>query len=79
MLRAVSESERTPVLYFHPWEIDSMNISSRMNFFQRIRQHHNSGMNTVSKLRKILKYYRGITLRELAEEKEGSDLVDFKL
>lgn len=79
LLRAVSESERTPVLYFHPWEIDSMNISSRMNFFQRIRQHHNSGMNTVSKLRKILKRYRGITLRELAEEKEGSDLVDFKL
>jgi len=79
LLRSVAKTERTPVLYFHPWEIDSINISSRMNLFQRVRQHHNSGRNTVSKLRKILKYYRGITLRELAEEMEESDMTDFNL
>ena len=50
-----------------------------MNLFQRIRQHHNSGQNTISKLRKILKYYRGITLRELAEEMKETDLPGFSL
>ncbi len=79
LLRSVAGTKRTPVLYFHPWEIDSINISIRMNLFQRIRQHHNSGRSTVSKLRKILKYYRGITLRELAEEMEERNLSDFNL
>ncbi|MCK5115255.1 MAG: glycosyltransferase [Candidatus Aegiribacteria sp.] len=79
LLRSVARTRRTPVLYFHPWEIDSINISGRMNLFQRIRQHHNSGQNTISKLRKILKYYRGITLRELAEEMKETDLPGFSL
>jgi len=79
LLRSVVSTRRTPVLYFHPWEIDSINISSRMNLFQRVRQHHNSGRNTISKLRKILKYYRGITLKELAEDMKEKNLPDFKL
>jgi len=79
LLRSVARTRRTPVLYFHPWEIDSINISSRMNLFQRIRQHHNSGQNTISKLHEILKYYKGITLRELAENLKETDLPDFKL
>ncbi len=79
LLRSVSKLKRTPVLYFHPWEIDTINISSKMNIFQRIRQHHNSGLNTVSKLSKILKHYKGITLRELAEKAESTDLTDFSL
>ena len=79
MLRSVSRSGITPVLYFHPWEIDSMNTSGSMNLFQRIRQHHNSGRNTISKLRRILKYYRSITLAELAEELTDRDLSNFSL
>jgi len=79
LLRSVSRSGITPVLYFHPWEIDSMNISGRMNLFQRIRQHHNSGRNTISKLRSILKSYRSISLLELAEEVKEKDLADFEL
>ncbi len=79
LLRSVARTRRTPVLYFHPWEIDSINISSRMNLFQRVRQHHNSGQNTILKLRKILKYYRGITLRELSNEMKGTNLPDFRL
>jgi polysaccharide deacetylase family protein (PEP-CTERM system associated) len=79
LLRSVARTGRIPVLYFHPWEIDSINISSRMNLFQRVRQHHNSGQNTISKLHKILKFYRGITLRELAEEVNEKDLPDFNL
>ena len=79
LLRSVARTRSTPVLYFHPWEIDSINISSRMNLFQRVRQHHNSGRNTISKLRKILKYYRGITLRELADEMKEKNLHDFTL
>ncbi|MEN8207660.1 MAG: glycosyltransferase [Candidatus Fermentibacteria bacterium] len=79
LLRSVSRTRRTPVLYFHPWEIDSINISGRMNLFQRIRQHHNSGQSTISRLRKILKFYRGITLKELAEEVSTTELTEFKL
>jgi len=79
LLRSISKSGIIPVLYFHPWEIDSMNISGKMNFFQRVRQHHNSGKNTVTKLRRILKGYRGITLKELSEKVKGSELTDFRL
>lgn len=79
LLRSVARTRRTPVLYFHPWEIDSVNISSRMNLFQRVRQHHNSGQNTISKLHEILKDYSGITLKELAENTKETDLPDFKL
>jgi polysaccharide deacetylase family protein (PEP-CTERM system associated) len=79
LLRSISESGIIPVLYFHPWEIDSMNISGSMNFFQRVRQHHNSGQNTITKLRRILKSYRGITLRELSERVKYDDLNDFTL
>ena len=79
LLGSVTSINRTPVLYFHPWEIDSINISSRMNLFQRVRQHHNSGQNTISKLHEILKRYRGITLKELAEGLRETDLPDFKL
>ncbi|MCD4701629.1 MAG: DUF3473 domain-containing protein, partial [Candidatus Aegiribacteria sp.] len=79
LLRFVSKSNTIPVLYFHPWEIDSMNVSSRMSLFQRVRQHHNTGMNTVKKLHHLLRLYRGISLRELAEEIEGCDLNDFVL
>ena len=56
-----------------------MNISGRMNLFQRIRQHHNSGQNTISKLSRILKRYRSISLVELAEEVKDKDLADFEL
>ena len=79
LLRSLSNSGIIPVLYFHPWEIDSMNISGRMNLFQRIRQHHNSGHNTISKLSRILKCYRSISLVELAEGVKDSDLSDFEL
>ncbi len=79
LLRSVARTRRVPVLYFHPWEIDSINISGRMNLFQRIRQHHNSGQNTISKLHEILKHYRGITLKELADDLIETDLPDFKL
>jgi polysaccharide deacetylase family protein (PEP-CTERM system associated) len=79
MLRSVSRAGTTPVLYFHPWEIDSMNISSSMSVFQKVRQHHNSGKNTISKLGKILKDYRGITLRELAGETDPEALSEFLL
>jgi polysaccharide deacetylase family protein (PEP-CTERM system associated) len=79
MLNRLSKSKITPVLYFHPWEIDSMNISSSMNYLQRFRQHHNSGRNTVSKLHWILKHYNGITLGELSEKYEEEEIADFSL
>ncbi|OPL19673.1 MAG: hypothetical protein AVO35_01495 [Candidatus Aegiribacteria sp. MLS_C] len=79
MLGSVSRSGITPVLYFHPWEIDSQNISSSMNTLQRFRQHHNSGTNTVSKLRSILRKYRGITLRELADSTDREGISDYSL
>lgn len=78
-IKAISRSDRIPALYIHPWEIDSMNISSRMNPIQRFRQHHNSGLKTISRLDKILRIYRGITLRELADEARTLDLVKFGL
>lgn len=79
MLKMVSDTGATPVLYFHPWEIDNFNVSSSMSMIQRLRQHHNSGRNTIAKLRKILRKYRGVTLRELAGQTEGSDLGEFRL
>lgn len=79
MLKRLSNSNITPVLYFHPWEIDSMNISRRMSFIQRFRQHHNSGKNTISKLHWILRHYRGITLKELSEQLKDSEIADFNL
>lgn len=79
MLKRLSKSNITPVLYFHPWEIDSMNISRRMSFIQRFRQHHNSGKNTISKLHWILRHYRGITLRELSEQFKDREMADFNL
>lgn len=79
MLGSVSGSGIVPVLYFHPWEIDSLNISSSMSALQRFRQHHNSGRNTISKLRRILRDYRGITLRELSEMTETAGLADYSL
>jgi polysaccharide deacetylase family protein (PEP-CTERM system associated) len=79
MLKRLSKSNITPVLYFHPWEIDSMNISNRMNSIQRFRQHHNSGRNTILKLHWILRHYRGITLRELSEEIKDDEISDFSL
>lgn len=79
MLKMVSCTGVTPVLYFHPWEIDDLNISSSMSMFQRVRQHHNSGSNTITKLRKILRNYRGITLRELAGQTDRENLREFRL
>ncbi|MBN2586538.1 MAG: glycosyltransferase [Candidatus Fermentibacteraceae bacterium] len=79
MLGLVFRSGNTPVLYFHPWEIDSMNISSSMSMFQKIRQHHNSGSNTIFKLRRILRKYRGIALRELADNTDPGNLTEFSL
>lgn len=79
MLKMVSGTGTTPVLYFHPWEIDDLNVSSSMSMFQRLRQHHNSGRNTIAKLRKILRKYRGITLRELAGRTDRENLGEFRL
>jgi len=79
MLNSVHRSGITPVLYFHPWEIDSMNISTSMSVFQRIRQHHNSGSNTIAKLKRILRNYRGITLWEVAERTDPGQLTEFNL
>ncbi|NOQ21221.1 MAG: glycosyltransferase [Candidatus Aegiribacteria sp.] len=79
LLRIVSRSGRIPILYLHPWEIDSLNTSSEMSLIQRFRQHHNSGRNTVSKLNRILKEYRGITLKELAESNVDKKLKKFRL
>lgn len=79
LLKLVSRTGVTPVLYFHPWEIDNLNVSSSMSIFQRVRQHHNSGRNTIAKLRKILRKYRGVTLRELARRTDRGDLGEFNL
>ncbi len=79
MLRLFSRTGKIPVLYFHPWEIDSVNISGDMSMFQKIRQHHNSGKNTISKIEKILKLYRGVTLREVAEAVDPLSLEKFSL
>ncbi len=79
LLRSVQRTGVTPVLYFHPWEIDSVNISGRMSMFQRTRQHYNSGRNTTSKLRRILKDYRSIPLVLLSEELNEAELPVFKL
>ncbi len=79
MLKRLSRLNITPVLYFHPWEIDSDNISNSMSLFQRFRQHHNSGKNTVAKLHKILQRYRGISLGELSEVSKTRKSVAFKL
>ncbi len=77
IIRSISRTGRIPVLYFHPWEIDSLNISSKMNTFQRFRQHHNSGRKTTDRLKRILRIYRGITLGELAFETEDHNLIKF--
>ncbi|MFO8183766.1 MAG: glycosyltransferase [Candidatus Aegiribacteria sp.] len=79
MLKMVSCAGATPVLYFHPWEIDDHNVSSSMSIFQRVRQHHNSGRNTIAKLRRILRKYRGVALRELAGQTDEEDLREFRL
>ncbi|MBD3277963.1 MAG: DUF3473 domain-containing protein, partial [Candidatus Aegiribacteria sp.] len=79
MLNSLSSSGIVPVLYFHPWEIDSRNISSDMSFMQRFRQHHNSGENTIGKLRAILRRFRGITLKVLYEQVKNSEMEAFKL
>ena len=79
MLKALSSSGIVPVLYFHPWEIDSRNVSSDMSLMQRIRQHHNSGENTIGKLRKILQRFRGITLNQLYEQVKNREMEVFKL
>lgn len=75
ILRNISRTGRIPVLYFHPWEIDSFNISSRMNIVQRFRQHHNSGRKTTARLKRILRIYRGVTLGELAFEMKDRNLL----
>jgi hypothetical protein len=79
MLKHLLSLNITPVLYFHPWEIDSKNISTSMSLFQRFRQHHNSGENTISKLHRILQRYRGISLGELSEESKTRTSVVFNL
>lgn len=75
LIKNISRTGRIPVLYFHPWEIDSLNISHRMSAFQRFRQHHNSGRKTTYRLKRILRIYRGITLGELALEMKDHDLL----
>jgi polysaccharide deacetylase family protein (PEP-CTERM system associated) len=65
-LRLIIRSGRVPVLYLHPWELDTLNISSDMSSFQRFRQHHNSGRGTIAKIQAILRKYRGVPLRELS-------------
>ncbi len=77
IIRNISRTGRIPVLYFHPWEIDSLNISNRMNAFQRFRQHHNSGRKTTARLKRILRIYRGVTLGELAFEMKDRNLLKF--
>ena len=79
MLNTLSSSGIVPVLYFHPWEIDSRNISSEMGFLQRVRQHHNSGENTIRKLRAILRRFRGITLNELYKQVQNREMEVFNL
>ena len=78
ILRNISRTGRIPVLYFHPWEIDSFNISNRMNAFQRFRQHHNSGRKTTARLKRILRIYRGVTLCELAFEMKDRNLLKLR-
>lgn len=75
IIRSISRTGRVPVLYFHPWEIDSLNISNRMNAVQRFRQHHNSGSKTTARLKRILRIYRGVTLGELACEMKDHNLL----
>ena len=75
IIRSLSRSGRIPVLYFHPWEIDSMNTSNRMSAVQRFRQHHNSGRKTTDRLKRILRIYRGVTLAELAFETKDRNLL----
>jgi polysaccharide deacetylase family protein (PEP-CTERM system associated) len=65
-LRLISRAGRVPVLYLHPWELDTMNTSRKMSPFQRFRQHHNSGMGTIAKTSSILRRYRAVPLRELS-------------
>ncbi len=71
LLRAVSRRGRVPILYVHPWEIDSINMSHKMNWLQRFRQHHNSGQVSISRLSRILQNYKCVTLRSLAEDVPG--------
>ena len=75
LIRNISRTGRIPVLYFHPWEIDSLNISNRMSAVQRFRQHHNSGRNTTARLKRILRIYHGVTLGELAFEMKDRNLL----
>lgn len=78
-LSHISRSDRIPILYCHPWELDSFNINRRMNHIQQFRQHYNSGKITLSRLHKILRIYRGITLAELAGYQSGKELDTFDL
>ena len=75
LLREISRAGRIPVLYFHPWEIDSLNVSNRMSALQRFRQNHNSGGKTTDRLKRILRIYRGVTLDELACEMKDVNLL----
>jgi polysaccharide deacetylase family protein (PEP-CTERM system associated) len=65
-LRLIIRAGRVPVLYLHPWELDSLNTSRGMSPFQRFRQHHNSGRGTIAKTSSILRRYRAVPLRELS-------------
>ena len=78
-LKRISKSGRIPVLYCHPWELDTININRSMNHIQQFRQHYNSGKVTVSRLHRILRKYRGITLAELAEYQTEKELETFSL
>jgi polysaccharide deacetylase family protein (PEP-CTERM system associated) len=75
ILGCISRSGRIPVLYFHPWEIDTENTSSCMNPVQRFRQHHNSGTKTINRLSSLLRRYRGVPLRELVDEMKNSQQI----
>ncbi len=78
-LADIAKTGRVPVIYLHPWEIDSVNMSSRMNMLQRFRQHHNSGRTMVRRLGRILRVYRTITLSELAEDVERGELQELSV
>ncbi len=74
LLRRVADSGRVPVLYLHPWELDDGMRLARCSRFQRIRQETGTGFAARRKLEAVLRRFRGIPLRELAEGCRSLDL-----